>query len=160
MPRCARFLRRVVTPVVYQFRFFLIFCNERWLQLVASGGRSAGCPGCSADVCRVNQLGKLQALWPPIPNYNEGIFPPWFRPGPCPNQNVSLQIGTSSYDTLVHMPLMLDWQRLFRGEDGPPSFQHSPRVNLYTTSEAIAESIMFSSNKVTALRLERTTSFR
>ena len=58
----------------------------------------------------------------------------------------------SSSETLVHLLLVLAWSRLFREEDGLPSFSISPRVldhklNLYTTFDAILESILFSSNE-------------
>ena len=82
--------------------------------------------------------------------------------GTVSKPNVSLQIGTwfdmfcewwlSSYNTLVHLPLLClgnDWSA---EKMDYPVFQHSPRtishkLNLYTTSEAIAESIMFSSDE-------------
>ena len=48
------------------------------------------------------------------------------------------------------MSLCSQIRRLFRGEDGLPSFQHLVtrdyhKLNLYSTSEAIVESIMFTS---------------
>ena len=85
LPRCVRFFKRMMTPVVYQFRFcFIIFCIKRWLQLVEKGGRCAGCHGCSADVCQQTNLADLRHFWRLFRQPQRRIFPPWFRPGPCP----------------------------------------------------------------------------
>ena len=92
LPRCVRFFKRVVTPVVYQFRFcFIIFCIGRWLQLVARDGRCAGCHGRSADVCQRTNLVDLRHFGDCFAIYNEGYFFRGFDRDRVQGQNVSKQ---------------------------------------------------------------------
>ena len=108
------------------------------------------------------QFGKLQALLATVfANYNEGYFPLWFRPRPCPkpkrvlaNWNMVrhvLRIMTVELRHAVHLLLKLAWLRLFRGEGGPPRFQHLATRDLSRAEPLhniswISESILLSSN--------------
>ena len=85
LPRSVRFFMRVMTPVVYQFRFcFIIFCTR--------GGRCAGCHGRYADVCQRTNLADLRHFWRLFRKLQRRVFP-W----DCvQGQNVSQQIGTWS----------------------------------------------------------------
>ena len=110
-----------------------------------------------------NHFGTLQALfWRLCSQTTTKDIPPGFDRDCVQSQNVSQHDRTWfdmfcewllwSGDTLVHLLLKLT----FREEGGPPIFSISPRVihhvlNLYTTSDAFAESILLSCNAGTVI---------
>ena len=95
------------------------------------------CNEVEQGLCRTHQLGTLRHFDHRVPNYNERIFPPWFRPGLCPKpkrvfaswnmvrhylQMVAIQLRHA-----CALESHVAWSRLFCG-NGLPSFRHLAMV--------------------------------